>query len=144
MRWAINISGSFAIFAGPCKEDEAQIRPYLWQYAGVDKGGWRRTRSTLPWAKISQLDSILLMSLSSKNFTPILPYFWQTRVKQTIVDYKGGWVNRRRTRGKVPWAKIGQLELYNGNNLPPSTSATGFCPQPTLPLQTASYKLGRS
>ena len=70
----------------------------------------RRTRGKVPWAKIGQLDSLLLMSLSSKNLPPSGPYFWQTRVKQTIVDYKGGWVNtRRRTRGKEPWAKIGQL-----------------------------------
>ena len=25
----------------------------------------------------------------------------------------------KQTRGEVPWAKIGQLELYNGNNLQP-------------------------
>ena len=37
---------------------------------------------------------------ASQKFTPFLPYFWQARVKQTIVDYKGGWVNRRRTRGR--------------------------------------------
>ena len=43
----------------------------------------------------------------------------------------------KQTRGEVPWAKIGQLELYNGNNLTNLTSATGFCPRPTLPLQTA-------
>ena len=48
-------------------------------------------------------------------------------------------MNRRGTRGGVPWAKIGQLELYNGNNLPNPTSATGFYPLPTLPLQTAFY-----
>ena len=33
----------------------------------------------------------------------------------------------KQTRGEVPWAKIGQLELYNGNNLQP----------PHLPLGSA-------
>ena len=58
-----------------------------------------------------------------KIYTP--SNIWQAWVKQTRVD-KGGWMNRRGTRGKVPWAKIGQLELYNGNNLTNPTSATGF------------------
>ena len=56
--------------------------------------------------------------------------FWQARVKQTWVD-KGGWMNRRGTRSRVPWAKIGQLELYNGNNLQP----------PHLPLGSALKQL---
>ena len=49
-------------------------------------------------------------------------------VKEKLVQKEG---ELKQTRGEVPWAKIGQLELYNGNNLQP----------PHLPLGSALKQL---